>query len=729
MINKFKYMMFVLVLALSVSSCSTTRILTGSQRRLTKNVIKITNDKDFNPTDLTPYLKQNAKGWTPFMCVYNWQNGKNKGWDKFVHKLGTPPVIFDSTLVTSSIINITSHLEYIGYFDSKVRATAISRGNKKIRMLYDVTLGKRYPISNVSYQVRCGKDFADEFYRDTTNSLIRKGEWISEDLLEKESARSASVMRNKGFYDFSKNYFVFQADTVSEKGGCLLDVVISQHTRNETESSDKIQQKYKIGKISINYPQSLRFREKVLSDLNNLKPGMPFSDRSIDVAYSRMSSVSLFNSVNIHLTPTQDRKVDCDINLQKSKIQGFKVGLEASVNTTGLFGVSPELSYFHRNIFHGGEVLTVSVSTNHQLRFDDPSIKSNEVTATASVTIPRFLPFSTRSMIGPNLPKTEIKISYNYQNRPEYIRHRAGASFGYIGNFTRRFSYQFSPISLNVLNIGKMDPKFIASLVGNYYLLNSFLDQFDLGCNATLYYNSAGSTAPKTSYWYARLKFDLSGNQLCVFNRLLKTNETGQHLVFGIPYLQYVRTELQLGRTFVWGEKVGQAFATRLLIGAGTGYGNSNSLPFDKSFYSGGANSLRGWTARTVGPGTAPLDKFWTIPNQFGNFKLEANIEYRFDIFWRFAGAVFVDAGNIWDIGTAIDESVLNRYLRAGNFAKAIAADWGVGLRLDLNFLVLRLDYGMRFHDPALEGNKWIGPAGWFKTGNYAFHFGVGYPF
>ena len=215
---------------------------------------------------------------------------------------------------------------------------------------------------------------------------------------------------------------------------------------------------------------------------------------------------------------------------------------------------------------------------------------------------------------------------------------------------------------------------------------------------------------------------------LSLFNPVMEKNENGAGMIWNTPYSQFVRSELTIGKTWVFGRNDGQSVATRLLAGAGYAYGNSTALPFEKHFYAGGANSLRGWQARTVGPGMSQRDSSFVIPNQTGDMKLEANIEYRFDMFWKIAGAVFADAGNIWmlkDDGTATGkESMISK----DTFVQSIAANWGVGLRLNFGFLLLRLDMGMKVHDPARE-IKWVGPDQWLKKDGYALHFGVGYPF
>jgi outer membrane protein assembly factor BamA len=208
----------------------------------------------------------------------------------------------------------------------------------------------------------------------------------------------------------------------------------------------------------------------------------------------------------------------------------------------------------------------------------------------------------------------------------------------------------------------------------------------------------------------------------------MEKDANGSGTIWNTPFSQFVRGEITLSKTWILGKQDKQAIATRFQAGAGYAYGNSTSLPFEKHFYAGGSNSLRGWQARTVGPGIAPRDTSFVIPNQTGDMKLEANIEYRFDMFWNFAGAVFVDAGNVWALKADGTEEGQESLFKWKNFGKSIAVNWGVGLRLDFDFLLVCLDLGMKIHDPARE-QRWVNPAKWLKRDNYAIHFGVGYPF
>ena len=707
-------------------SCSTTRVLQDDQYRLAKNRIEVVNDDEFNPNALNPYLKQKPKGWSPFLYVYNWTNGKGKAWDKLVTKIGVAPIVYDPELVDNSIENIDNHLEYLGYYGSHTESE-IKVKKKRVEVIYKVTLGKQFPIRDLEITLPKRGEFAEAFMSDTASMIVKPGDFLSESMLEAETERAAAAMRNMGFYSFNKNNFFFEADTLSYPGTALLKMQINEFTRNETSRGAEPIRRFFINDVSISYPKSMKIREKILTELNLITPGDVYGEDIIKNTYSRYSALKTFSSVNIGTTQVDTNLVNCEISLSQSRNQGFKVNLEASTNSSGLLGVSPQLSYYHKNLFKGGEWLNLSFMGNFQFKLRD-DVRSNEFGISGGLSIPKFFPLPYRYFKG-SIPRTDVNLSYNYQSRPEYTRNIISTSYGYSGNVRNRFFYQAYPLQMNVVKLFDLDEDFYKTLANDPFLKNAYQNHFDLGSGATLYYTTNASANPQDTYFYTRFQFDIAGNMLSAFKPVMKKDAYGSGMIWNTPFSQFVRGELTLGRTWVFGRNNGQAIATRILAGAGYAYGNSSALPFEKHFYGGGANSLRGWQARTVGPGCSPRDTSFVIPNQTGDMKLEANIEYRFNMFWKVAGAVFVDAGNVWmlnykdDSGNA-DDSMF----RWNSLGESIAANWGVGVRLNLGFLLLRVDMGMKVHDPSRE-QKWVSPGKWLRRDNYALHFGVGYPF
>ena len=715
---------------LAALSCSTTRVLEDGQYRLAKNKITIENSKTFNPTVLEPYLKQKPNsyfvfGWNPFLNLYNWSNGKGGAWDRFVQKLGVAPVVYDPDMVDSSIENLKNHLSYLGYYNSDV-SSSIAVTKKRVKVTYNVTLGKQYPISKITYTLPDNKEFAESFLKDTTNLSIKPGDNLSESSLQAETERSSQVLRNQGYYSFNKNYYFFEADTLTIPGSALLNLTVNEYTRNETPKDAQPIRKFYINDVKISYPNTLKFRDNILRELTTITPGDVYSADEINRTYSRLTALKVFSSVNIGMTPVDTDLVDCSISMAQSKLQGFKFNLESSVNSTGLFGVSPQVSYYHKNIFRGGEWLNLSFMGNFQFKFND-DVRSNEFGVSAGLSFPKFFPLPYRFFKGA-IPRTDVNLTYNYQSRPEYTRNIISVTYGYNGNFKRRFFYQAYPLQMNVVRLFDLDEKFYKSLVNDPFLLNAYQDHFDFGSGATLYYTTNPDNTPKVPHFYSRFQFDIAGNLLSAFKPLMEKNSNGQGMIWNTPFSQFVRGEITLSKTWFLGKKSKQSIATRLQAGAGYAYGNSSSLPFEKHFYAGGSNSLRGWQARTVGPGTAPRDTSFVIPNQTGDMKLEANIEYRFDLFWKLAGALFIDAGNVWTLKADDTEEGQQSLFSWKDFGSSIAANWGAGIRLDFGFLLLRVDMGLKVHDPARQ-QRWVNPGEWFKGDNYALHFGVGYPF
>ena len=723
--HPYRLLPAILAVLMLAVSCSTTRVIPEGEYRLAKNAIEITNSKKFDPSSLNQYIKQQPNstlfGWNPFMSIYNWADpDKDTGMARILRKLGTAPVIYSPYSVESTIESIENHLEYIGYYNSKVSSDIRVKG-RKVAVNYLVHLGKQYPIDSLSYTLPERGTFAEDFMEDLPNVGVKVGDYLSESALEDETVRGAAHFRDLGYYDFSKNNYVFEADTISVPGKLFLDMKVNEHSRNDSEENAQPLRKFYIDSVTISHSKDLIFKDKILKDLNTIHPGMMYSESDIRTTYTRLSALKLFSSVGIEVTPTDSNLVNCAINLTQSKLQGFKANLEASTNSSGLMGISPQLSFYHKNIFHGGEWLNLSFMGNFQFMLHDP-IRSNEFGVSAGLSFPKFLGLPYSFFSGPNIPRTEINLSYNYQDRPEYTRNIFSTSFGYSG-ILRKLSYQFYPLQLNVVQLSHMDESFYETLSRNPFMRYAYQDHFDAGVGGTFYLSSSSEAIPSESYRYLRLTTDLSGNVIGLFKPMMRTDDEGRGLIFGIPYSQYVRAELTLGRTWMFGRGDRQAIAMRLLAGAGHSYGNSSVLPFEKQFYAGGANSMRGWQARALGPGMSPMNESFIIPSQTGDMKLEANVEYRFPMFWKVEGALFVDAGNVWTFKQDDPKSKFD----LDTLGDSIAMDWGLGLRVNLSFLVLRLDAAKKLHDPAVQ--KWLGPDDWRKKGSGAIHFGVGYPF
>lgn len=737
-VKRFAILLPTLLAVLAgISACSTTATLAEDELRLAENKIVIENSYTYKASQLQPYIKQKANTyiigkWQPFLYVYNWQNGKNGGWDNFCRKVGQAPVVYDESQVQPSVSSILNHLEYDGWYDSSVETHEVINPKKKtVKVEYDVTLGHQFPLKDISYVVR--DPGLDELVRaDSSNFTLKVGDPLAQSALEAESERIAQLLRDNGYWGFTKNYFFFYADTTTTPGVADLFVHVENYTRNESEENARTPRKYHIGQVSVTPQPGMRVRQSFLHNLNQLQPGEPYSEKKVNRTYNRFASIPMFSSVNMLLrqSDVDSEAVDCSIFLQQARLQSIKLNLEGSFNSTGLFGIAPALSYNHKNLFGGGEVFTLGFRGNFQFMLRNPA-KAYEFAVNTGLSIPWYPSFVWK-MTNINLPQMDINFIYNYQNRPEYTRRIATGSYGFSWNIDKRWYWQINPVQLSAVNTSRIDESFLEHL-SDPYLRNSFKSHIDLGGNGTVYYTTNPTVNPKTTYFYARFMYDLSGNFLSLFNntKLYTIGDSGERLLFGIPYSQYARGELQVVQTFRIGYENEYALAIRGLAGLGYAYGNSISLPFEKLFYAGGASSLRGWRARAVGPGNAPRDSSFSIANQSGDMHLEANVEFRFPMFWKLQGAIFMDMGNIWNIPRKDENETLERDPRSlfsfKNLPKSTAIDWGLGLRLDFGLILIRFDMGVRVYDPL--DMEWKGINDWFFDDQYAFHFGIGYPF
>ena len=747
---------FTLMLSL-LASCSTVKIVPEGEYRLKKNSVFIPVSSKIKESDLMSYIRQKPNseflfGWNPFLSIYNWSDGTGSGWDRFVTRLGQAPVIFDSALVKKSNENISSHLESLGYYNSKVK-DSVTLKNKLASVTYTVYPGKRYLISDISYNIT--DDSIKSFVlKDTSSSLIKTGKYLSEKQLETESERITAKLRDAGYYNFSKNYFFFQADTIAKRDSAKLLIQILNYTRNEKPDEARKHSKYLINNVKIYTaydpteqttqlyqnrdtttidnieiisPEGGVIKPSVLYKMNQIRPGTLYSEKRVNNTYDRLLALRLFSGVNLQFDEQADYQndssgypgVNATIRLTPSKMQGYKINIEASSNSNGLLGVSPAISYYHKNIFRGGEWLNLGFMGNFQFKINDP-VKSTELGVSAGISTPNFLLLPDR-IFKNSVPRTEITLSYNYQNRPEFTRNLISFNYGYNWNNGKMY-YRISPIQLSIVKLNNLSESFFASLT-DPFLRNSYKNHFDLGSGATLYYTTDASPNPKNSFLYIRWTNDISGNLIGLFNSKLPSDSTGAKTIWKTPYAQYFRTDFTVSKTWRIDEK--NAFAARFNGGLGIAYGNSKSLPFEKLFYAGGANSLRGWQARSVGPGSSPVDTTFSIPNQTGDIKLEFNAEYRFLMFWKVEGALFADLGNIWTLKAESGRE--EGRFKINDFYKSLAFNWGFGARLNLDFVILRLDLGMVAYDPVKR--NWIKPFNWFQRDTYSLQFGVGYPF
>ena len=423
---------------------------------------------------------------------------------------------------------------------------------------------------------------------------------------------------------------------------------------------------------------------------------------------------------------TREGYLTCNILCTPTLKQSVKVDLEGST-TSSFYGLKATVGYQNRNIFRGAESFDLSFTAGYEfMKAPDARRKrATEFGVTTGLTFPRFLvPWRTGRFRTVNQPKTKVELSINFQDRPYYARTLSSAGITYMWTNSRYSSFSLRPIDINVVDMTRpVDPEFLGN-TSNKYLINSFKTQFIGGLSFGYGYNNQrknlGGNATNI-----RFNAETAGNLIDAVEHAFFSPAKGkeQYTIFGIEYSQYFRTDLSVSRKIMLGGAT--ALVGRLYGGVAMAYGNSSSVPFDRQFYCGGSNGMRGWTPRTLGQGSVanPHNDF---PVQTGDVKLEANLELRFPVWGMIHGATFFDLGNIWYIRHYSGESE-DTVFRFDRFYKQLGFNTGLGLRFDIKFAVLRLDWGIQLHNPNNpSGERWIHN---FKWKNTALNFGVGYPF
>jgi len=409
--------------------------------------------------------------------------------------------------------------------------------------------------------------------------------------------------------------------------------------------------------------------------------------------------------------------------------QAFTVELEGT-NSGGNLGGAVNFIYQNKSLFHGAEFFSMKLKGAYEtLNAELTGFRdSKELGIEASLRLPKFLmPYPAKeNFIRKHGPKTVLLAGYNYQKMPVYTRTVANLTIGYSWKGNRFTNHDFNPLFLDVVNLPYIDPSYKLRIDTSSYLAYSYRDVMVLGGNYNFVFNDQMIKKSK-DYWFIRLGFDAAGNILSLAYNLAKVEKVDDsYNLFGQPFAQYIKGEADISYHYKINEASSAVY--RLFTGIGWPYGNSKAMPFEEQYFGGGSNDIRAWMVRTLGPGSYSLADSSFI-NQTADIKLEANAEYRFKLFWIIEGAVFVDAGNIWTFREDPDRP--GAQFKFNKFLDDMAVGTGFGLRLDIKFVILRADIGLKLRDPRIAtGSKWIPLSRPFNLrDDTAFVIGIGYPF
>jgi len=767
-----RYFLPLLPIVFFISSCNPTKYVPEGETLLNYNHV-IINKEGIKKSDLLPYVKQKPNkrifGTRFHLGLYNLSNIDKQKWPhKWLRDIGEEPAVFDPNATAKTKEQIKSYVASKGYFDGQVMET-IETANRRSEVFYNVDLLPAYTIRNLNYEIT-DSNIQKLCYFDSMNCVIERGKPYDVDILQTERSRFERFIKDHGFYGFSGDHIFFRVD--STVGNRQVDIYYGVKNFTKVDAFNRISLSphsiYRVKNIYI-FPDfvpkdALEGGEAYLNSLDTtnykgfyfitvkgkpeikydliiqslyLKPGSTFNFTNTEQSQAHLLTLKVYRLVNIYYNDSKEPEnpqdsemmLDCNIQLTILSQQSFKVELEGT-NSAGNLGGALNLIYQHKNLFHGAELFSMKLKGAYEaLSQQNSNLRSTqEYGVETSLRLPKFLvPFLEKeSFIKKYNPTTTLLAAYNYQNMPFYTRTMANATFGYnwkAGNYQEHI---INPLQFNVVKLLSIDSAFAVKIESSSYLAYSYKDVMIFGGNYSYIFNNQ-KIKKSRDYWFLRINAEASGNMLALAEKLTGAKKTdGSYNMLGQPFAQYVRTDFDLRYNYILNEV--SSIVYRGFLGFGIPYGNSRAIPFEKQYFGGGANGIRAWQVRSLGPGSYIPDDT-TFLNQTADIKLEANAEYRFKLFWILEGAVFLDAGNIWTYKN--DTARPGSQFSFNKFNKDIAVGTGAGLRFDFKFVIGRVDLGMKLRDPVLtDGSKWI-----FMRRPYNFRddftmvLAIGYPF
>lgn len=770
------YLFGILLLILILASCNPTKYVPQGETLLDFNYIKI-NRENVKKEDIEPYIKQKPNkrifGARFHLGLYNLSNLKKENFfNNWLRKIGEEPVIFDPYATAKSKEQIKAYLSSKGYFDGNVMET-IEIANKKSKVYFNVDLNPAYTIKNLYY------DVADTTIRkivffDSINCIIERGKPYDIDKLQAEKSRLERFVRDLGFYDFSGENIYFRVDsTIGNRQVNLYYMVKNYQKTGPNNILVSIPHKqYKVRNIYIypdyipkevlaggeEYQKSLdtisyngyyfitslkkpTIKYDIIIQSLYIKPGTTFNLSNTERSHTHLMSLKTFRLTNIVYNELQDTSLsgkggnllDCVIQLTPMSKQSFSVELEGT-NSGGNLGGALNFIYQNKNLFHGAEQFNLKLKGAYEtFSQDSAGIRSTrEFGIESTVRLPKFfVPFlESENFIKKYNPTTTIQVAYNYQHLPVYTRTIANATFGYQWNDGPYRTHIVNPLQMNLVKIPLIDPNYYKKVIEtSNYLINSYKDVLIAGGSYSYIYSNQ-KIKKSRDYWFVRVNAEASGNLLRALMKVtgakLYTDSLSSHFnLLGQPFAQFVKSDIDIRYNRIINDV--SSLIYRTFVGVGMPYKNSSAMPFEKQYFEGGANGIRGWQVRSLGPGSY-LPTSATYINQTGDIKIEANLEYRFKLFWILEGATFIDAGNIWAIKNDNDRP--GAQFKFNKFYNDMAVGTGFGMRFDLKFVILRTDIGLKLRDPKYNGNsRWLFSRDFNSRDDLAMVIAIGYPF
>lgn len=717
----------VCVAAAMMAGCSATRDIPEGSYMLDK--VKVVADgkyRDISTGQLKSYVRQkgNARWFSAIklpLGVYA-MAGRDSSWlNRTLRQMGEAPVIYDTLQAEMTCRDLQQALQNKGYLDAQVELYLDQKSAKKVDAVYVLHPGKSYYLRELEFEI---EDTTVARVLNKRQSLLHQGMKFSVETLQKERNQITQWLQNRGYYRFHKEYITYMASKDEEQLSVDLKLHLAQQHKTYTVSQVNCEGADDDGKMHL--------RQKVLDENTFVEAGQLYSAASLQNTYNHFGRLGAVRYTNIAFEQHPDTTLlDAKIQILTNKPSTISFQPEGT-NTSGDFGAAASLTYQNRNLFRGSETFSL------QLRGAYEAIKGlegysnqnfTEYSVETRLSFPRFImPFLSRNFRRRTLATSDVSLIYDTQDRPEFHRRVLTAGWSYQWRPQNHHdSYRFDLVNLNYVFM-----PWISDTFRKEYLEN------ESNSNVILRYNYEDLFIMRTAFGFAynngrvalRTNIETAGNLLGACSKLFggSKNELGQYKLFNIAYAQYVKGDID------WTQQLTKGANDQLVFHIGIGlaypYGNSKVLPFEKRYFSGGANSVRGWSVRSLGPGRyKDKDGRVNFITQTGDIKLDLNLEYRVKLFWKFNGAAFVDAGNIWTFreyeGQEGGQFKFNRLL------SDLAVSYGLGLRLNFDFFILRFDLGMKAINPAyeIESSAHYSIVHPNLSRDLAFHFAVGLPF
>ncbi len=693
------------------------------------NTAKIKHNKSIVPSsDLDKYIIQRPNslmlGIMRFKLYSYSLSGKDstKWLNRALKSFGEPPVILDTAMMTESCEAIQNRLHNKGYLNAKVSAM-VKQKKRRSNVDYIIDCGDLYKIRKLSFDIP--NDSAQQIISQQYDSTSLIHKQFDIELLNNLRNNLTFLFRKEGFFNVQKEMFVYHADTSNLHKEIDIKMMLQPEYTNDSSIINTIFTKKYVDSItiycndiedeettdtrtidfdhiSINYTNGKKiFVPRFLSEKVFVKTNTLYNEMTVERTANNFGYLEAIKNSTIKFVEKDNNRLNCTINISPADRYNYSVGIDGNTNSGATVGVAANAGFMDRNIFGGAEVFKVNGRIAYDLyrKADRNYNKAITIGLNSALTVPKLLfPYIKESFRFRHGATTHFSANYYYQKHPDFRRSIVNTVAGYQWQ-TKQSQYRVDLIDMSYIKVDSVSQTFLDN---NPNLRPTFQDHLVLKTVISYATSNRRNKNDIRDYYSFRGKLSSGGNILYALNNVLALpkNEDGQYTVLKVPFAQFIKGEVECSYSTFLSSKLNIVWHS--IFGIGIPYKNANVLPFEERFFAGGSNSMRGWDARSLGPGHFHAkDNYYLLQN--GDIKLELNAEARLKLFWVLEGAFFVDAGNIWTIKQYSEQKGGEYSLATNKMFDEIALNYGVGLRFNFDFFLIRFDLGIKLYDPRYE--------------------------